>query len=116
MLYLASGVANCIVLFLALYNLVVLVGVMRADEDDGAVSGLAKGAWGIGCLSALFVPCAPFLSLVALVLSRLEIGRVYRDESSLASATPARMGSVNGGVAFLVWVLLTAGTVLSFVL
>lgn len=116
MLYLASGVANCIVLFLALYNLVVLVGVMRADDEGGNVSGMAKGAWGIGCLSALFIPCAPFLSLVAFVLSSVEIGRVYRDESSLASATPARMGRVNGGVAFLVWMLLTAGTALSFVL
>jgi hypothetical protein len=106
-LYLFSGVGQCVLLLLALYNLVAFINVMRS-EGEGA-SPVAKAAWGIGCLSALVYPCAPLLSLIAVVLSRIEIGRVYRDESPLGSATPARMGSVNGGIAFLAWVLLVLG-------
>lgn len=106
-MYLFSGVGQCVLFLLALYNLVALISVMRS-EGDGA-SGLAKGAWGMGCLAAIFYPCAPLLSLIAVVMSRVEIGRVYRDESPLASATPARMGSVNGGIAFLAWMLLILG-------
>ena len=116
-LSIAGGVGQCVIFFLALYNLVALIGVMRsADDEGGGASALSKGAWGIGCLAAVLFPCAPLFSLIAVVLSRVEIGRVYRDESTLASATPARMGSVNGGVAFLVWALVTAGTILNFVL
>lgn len=114
-LYLFAGVGNCVLFLLAIYNLVALIGVMRADTEQGA-SGLAKGAWGMGCLSALIYPCAPLFSLVAVVMSRIEIGRVYRDESPLASATPARMGSVNAGVAFLAWLLLILGLTINLVL
>lgn len=115
-MYLGMGVGNCIIFLLALYNLVALIGVMRSSDEDGSASGLAKGAWGMGCLSAMFFPCAPLLSLLAVVMSRIEIGRVYRDESTLASATPARMGSVNGGIAFVVWALVMFTSILSFVL
>jgi hypothetical protein len=114
-LYLFGGVGNCVVMLLALYNVIALVGVMRSD-DEGASSGLAKGAWGMGCLSVVFFPCAPILSIVAMILSRLEIGRVYRDESPLASATPARMGSVNGGVALLVFALWSVGVLATVLL
>lgn len=114
-LYLFAGVGNCVILMLALYNLVALIGVMRSGDEVGA-SGLAKGAWGIGCLSAVIFPCAPLLSLIAIVLSRVEIGRVYRDESPLSSATPARMGSVNGGIALLVWFLVVVGALINFLL
>lgn len=114
-LYLFSGVGNCVLLLLGLYNLVALVGVMRAENDEAA-SGLAKGAWGVGCLAAVFYPCAPLFSLIAVVMSRIEIGRVYREESTLASATPARMGSVNAGVSFIAWLLLALGVVVNIVL
>lgn len=112
-LSLFGGVGNCIILLLALYNLIALIGVMRS-KDEGGASAIAKGAWGVGCLSAVIFPCAPLLSLVAIIMSRIEIGRVYRDESPLASATPARMGSVNGGVALLVWFLTLLGVLVSF--
>lgn len=112
-LYLFAGVGNCVILLLSLYNLVALIGVMRSEDEVGA-SGLAKGAWGMGCLAAILIPCSPLISLIAVVMSRIEISRVYRDESPLASATPARMGSVNAGVAFLVWLLLTLGAVINF--
>jgi hypothetical protein len=111
-LYLFSGVGNCVIFLLGLYNLIALIGVMRSEDEVGA-SGLAKGAWGVGCLAAVLFPCAPLLSLIAIVLSRVEISRVYRDESPLASATPARMGSVNGGVALVVWLLVTVGAILN---
>lgn len=114
-LYLFSGVGQCVLFLLALYNLFALIGVMRAETEEGA-SGLAKGAWGMGCLSAILYPCAPLFSLIAVIMSRIEIGRVYRDESPLASATPARMGSVNAGVAFLAWLLLALGLVINLVL
>ncbi len=107
-LSLFGGVGSCVVMLLAVYNIIALVGVMRSD-DEGAASAMAKGAWGVGCLSVILFPCAPLLSIVAMIVSRLEIGRVYRDESPLASATPARMGSVNGGVALLVFVLWSIG-------
>ncbi|MCB9676642.1 MAG: hypothetical protein H6737_16110 [Alphaproteobacteria bacterium] len=114
-LYLFVGVGQCITVLLGLYNLVAIVGVMRS-EDEGSASGMAKGAWATGCLSAVLIPCAPLLSLVAIILSRIEIGRVYRDESPLASATPARMGSVNGGVALLVFFLVLTGAIVNLFL
>ncbi|MEZ4316639.1 MAG: hypothetical protein R3F61_04025 [Myxococcota bacterium] len=114
-LYLFVGVGQCITLLLALYNLVAIVGVMRSD-DDGSASALSKGAWGLGCLAAILTPCAPVLSLIAIIMSRIEIGRVYRDESPLASATPARMGSVNGGVALLVFMLVFLGAIVNLFL
>ncbi len=110
-----AGIGNCILLLLALYNLVAFIGVMRAETEESA-SGLAKGAWGMGCLAAMFYPCAPLFSLVAFIMSRIEIGRVYRDESPLASATPARMGSINAGLAFIVWLLMMFGMVINFAL
>lgn len=111
---LSASVGSCIFLLLVLYNLVALIGVMRSDDEVGA-SGLAKAAWGVGFLSVIFITCSPLLSLIAVVLSRVEIGRVYRDESPLASATPARMGSVNAGVAFVIWLILAMGAVLNLV-
>ncbi len=112
LLYLAGGVGSCLGMLLLLYNLVAAVLFLR-EETEGSSSGLAKAAWALG-LVALFLWWAPCLgsmvALVAMVVARIERGRIYRDESSLAGATPVRMGNVNGGVALLLqlFVLLSA--------
>lgn len=104
-LYLAGGLGSCLLSVLLVYNLVAVVFFMR-ERTEGSASGLSKAAWAIGVLAVVFLPCAWFLGLVALVLGRVERGRIYRDQSSLASATPARMAGINGGMAFVVWLLI----------
>lgn len=114
-LYVSSGIGSCMGLILLLYNVVVALLFMR-EETEGSSSGLAKASWALGLL-ALFLwwlPClGSVVALVAIAVSRVERGRIYRDESSLAGATPVRMGSVNGSVALLLQVLLFIGILAS---
>jgi len=113
---LAAGLGSCIGMLLLAYNVIAIVMFMR-EESDEASSGMAKAAWAVGVASLFFsmTPCfGIFLPLVAIILARVERGRIYRDESPLAGATPVRMGSVNGGVAMLIWVLTSAGLMTSF--
>jgi len=108
---LAASIGSCIAMLLLGYNLIAAVMFMR-EESEGTSSGLAKAAWAVGLIALFFsmTPClGGLLPLVAIILARVERGRIYRDESPLAGATPVRMGSVNGGVAMLLWLLGTAG-------
>jgi hypothetical protein len=69
---------------------------------------------GLVALLLAGVPCLNLiLPIVAIIMARVERGRIYRDESSLAGATPVRMGSVNGGCAFLLAMLLYLGAIAS---
>jgi hypothetical protein len=114
----AAGLGSCIGMLLLAYNVIAVAMFMREDTD-GASSGMAKAAWGVGVLSLFFsmTPCfGVLLPLVAIILSRVERGRIYRDESPLAGATPVRMGSVNGGVALLIWLITTAGMMASMLI
>lgn len=110
------GISSCVGMILLAYNLIALVMFMR-EETEGSASGMAKAAWGLGILSLFFsaAPClGVFLPLVAIIVSRVERGRIYRDESPLAGATPVRMGSVNGSCAMLIWLITSVGLVGSF--
>jgi len=117
-LYVAAGLGSCVGLVLLMYNVVAAVLFMR-EEGDGVSSGLAKAAWATGVF-ALFtwaVPCVGLLvALTAVVLGRVERGRIYRDESSLAGATPVRMASVNGGVALAMQVFAFLGAAVDIVM
>lgn len=115
MLYAMSGVGSCIGILIALYNLIMVIGFMR-EQTDGAASAMSKASWGVGCLALLFMPCGWFFGLVAIILSRVETGRIYRDESPLASATPTRMGSLNGAMAIVIFMLYFVGAIASFAL
>jgi len=115
---LTASISSCIGMLLVGYNLIALIMFMR-EESEGTSSGLAKAAWGVGLMAVFFsmTPClGVFLPLVAIILARVERGRIYRDESPLAGATPVRMGSVNGGVAMLMWVLGSAGLLMTLLM
>ncbi|HHO50982.1 MAG TPA: hypothetical protein ENK18_08955 [Deltaproteobacteria bacterium] len=110
-LWVSAGLGSCLGLILLLYNIVAAVLFMR-EETEGTSSGLAKAAWALGIVALLTwpAPCVgSLIAIAAMMLSRVERGRIYRDESSLAGATPVRMGSVNGGMALLLQVLVFAG-------
>lgn len=111
LMYVSGGMGSCVGLVVLLYNLVTAVLFLR-EETEGTSSGLAKASWALG-LAALFtwfLPCVGgLLAIAAIVVARVERGRIYRDESSLAGATPVRMGSVDGGVALLLQLLMFVG-------
>ncbi len=115
-IYVASGIGSCLGLILLLYNVVAAILFMR-EQTDGTSSGLAKATWALGLLALLFAgaPCLNMLlPIAAIVLARIERGRIYRDESSLAGATPVRMGNVNGWCAFFLGLLLYMGLIGAF--
>jgi len=115
---LSASIGSCIGMLLLAYNVIALIMFMREDSE-GSSSGLAKAAWGVGLMAVFFAltPCfGLFLPLIAIILARVERGRIYRDESPLAGATPVRMGSVNGGVALLISVVGLAGTMMTLLI
>jgi len=113
LVYVTGGIGSCVGMLVLVYNLVAAILFLR-EETDGRSSGLAKAAWALG-LFALFLwwmPClGAMVAMLAIVVARVERGRIYRDESSLAGATPVRMGSVDGGVALLLQLLSFLGIV-----
>ncbi len=109
--YVSLFMGSCMWFILVFYNLAGLFSYSREDTDGESASAMAKMAWAIGFLSFLLGPCAFLGALLAIVLSRVETGRMYSEKSSLAGATPCRMASVNGGVNLLMWVIFTAGIV-----
>ena len=115
LLYLAGGVGSCLGMLLLLYNLVAAVLFLREDTEESS-SGLAKAAWGLGLLAVFlwWTPCfGSLLAIVAMILARVERGRIFRDEAPLAGATPVRMGNVDGGITLLLQFLLFVGIVAS---
>ena len=117
-LYLTGGIGSCVGIVVILYNLIAAALYLR-EETEGRSSGLAITSWAIGMLAMLvwWLPCVGGLAgLLAVLVSRYERGRIYRDESSLACATPVRMGYVNGGMAVILHVLMFAGVLGSWLL
>src|SRR5687767_4152456 len=89
-LYFTGGIGSCVGFLVVLYNLMAIVLYQREDTE-GRSSALALTAWGIGMLSVLlwWMPCVGGLAaLLAMTISRIERGRIYRDEAPLAGATP----------------------------
>ncbi len=114
LLWAAVGIDCCGLSAILLFNIYSLVSFMREDREEGA-SSLSLAAWAIGFISPLLGPCAIFPALLAMVLAGFERKRIYQEKSPLASSTPARMGSINGNVALLLWlVLVAAGIFQSF--
>lgn len=113
-IYVAGTLGSCIGILLFLYNVVGVVSFLREDTGGESASMLSKGAWAIGFLSLLLGPCAWFGALLALILARVERGRIYAEKSPLAGATPCRMASVNGGLVLVIWAIFTAGILASW--
>ncbi len=92
-----GSLGSCFGLLVFLYNVLSFALFLR-EATEGTSSGLARAAWGFGLL-ALFLwwlPCGgAVLALVAIVASRIERGRIFRDESALAGVTPIRLGNFN---------------------
>jgi len=113
-LYGSAFLGSCLFGVLVLYNIVGAIGFMREDTGGESSSALAKAAWLVGLASFLLGPCAWMGAVLAIVLARVERGRIYEEKASLAGATPCRMASVNGGVTLLLWAMLTAGMVATY--
>ena len=99
--YISLFLGSCVGFILLLNNLAGLFSYSREDTDGESASAMAIAA-------------SIFASLLAIVLSRVETGRMYAEESSLAGATPCRMATVNGVANILIWVLLTGGLIAAF--
>lgn len=110
-LYATAGLSSCMWMVLFLYNLVGVISFMREDTGGESASMLSKAAWALGFFSIFVFPCAWFFALVAIGLARFERGRIYKEQSPLAGATPCRMASVNAGITLVLWALVTAGAV-----
>jgi len=107
------GFNLCVLSVLVLYNIVALIGFMREKTDESA-SGLAKGAWVVGLLSLFMGPCGWFFGLLAMILANVERRRMYQEKSPLASATPVRMGSVNGSATLFLTIIALIGGLASY--
>ena len=110
-----GAIGSCFVAILLLYNLVTAILYLREDTD-GVASGLAKAAWATGVLAVLgwWFPCVgTLIAIGAIVLGRMERGRIYRDEASLAGSTPIRMAQIDGWVVLVVQLLAMVGMVVS---
>lgn len=109
--YLLLGIFACLSSMLVLYNLVMVASHLRSEYDEKS-SPIALVAW-FGSLSGLmFGPCGMFTSLVFLLLARVETGKIYRGDSTAASALPAAMASLNSVVVILLDLVLTVALVL----
>ena len=112
-LVVSACIGVVITLVLLLYNVVALVLFLR-ETSDGDSSTLAKFAWatGLASLTMWCVPClGTVLGIVSVVVSQIERVRIFRDQSSLAGATPARLGSVNGWASLIIQFLLLVSLV-----
>lgn len=110
LVYLTGSLGSCFAVVALLYNLV--AGVLYArEETEGRSSSIAITSWAFGILAMLlfWLPCVGGVAaMVAIAVGYLERGRIYRDQSSLASATPVRMGISNG-----FWALVLHGVLLA---
>ena len=104
----ASSTTCCVFSVMFVYNLYGGAQFRREEHDEKA-SSLSMAAWGIGLLAYLPLCCPGLLAVVAIVMSWVERQRIYSDRSTLASSTPARMGTINGVMALLGYVLIMAG-------
>lgn len=109
--YLLVGIFACLGSMLVLYNLMMVISHLRSEYDEKS-SPLALFAW-FGSLCGLMLgPCGLFTSLVCLIIARVETGKIYRGDSTPASALPAAMASLNSVVVVLLELVLTVAMVL----
>lgn len=95
-----GGLGSCFGLLLLLYNLLSFALFLR-ETTEGSSSGLARASWGLGLLAVFlwWMPCVgAVFAVLAIVTSRIERNRIFRDESPLAGVTPIRLGSFDGVV------------------
>jgi hypothetical protein len=116
LLWLTGGLGSCLGVVALLYNLVAAVLYSR-EETEGRSSGISITSWAIGLLAMLlwWLPCVGgAAALFALAVGYYERSRIYRDQASLASATPVRMGISNGSLALLLQAVLWVALLVSW--
>ena len=106
--YVGSALCSCMFMGLVLYNLYGLFSYSREDTGDERASGFAKAAWALSFFAFLLGPCSWVGALTALIIARVERGRMYAEKSPLAGATLLRIAGVNAGVTILQWLVITA--------
>jgi hypothetical protein len=111
--FLGLGLGACFGVALVLYNLIVLISVLReaSDEKPSAVSLIA---WALGFVAVFLGPCGLLLAVIAIGLSRFEQGRIFSDQSTMRSTRPCEMATINGLLAIVSTVLFTLVTIASF--
>jgi hypothetical protein len=117
-LYLTGSMGSCVGVLVLLYNLISVVLYLR-EETEGRSSGVAIAAWAIGVLATLiwWLPCVGGLAaLLAVLVARMERGRIYRDQAPLAGATPVRMAHGNGNIALVLHSILMFSLLASWLL
>lgn len=112
--FLGLGLGSCFGVALVLYNLIVLISVLREGGDERP-SGLSMVAWGLGFVAVFLGPCGLFLALVAIGISRFEQGRIFNEQSPMRSTRPCEMATINGLLAIVSTVLFTLVTVVAFI-
>ncbi len=112
--FLGLGLGSCFGVALVLYNLVVLISVLREGGDERP-SALSMVAWGLGFVAVFLGPCGLFLALVAIGLSRFEQGRIFSELAPMRSTRPCEMATINGLLAIVSTVLFTLVTVAAFI-
>lgn len=111
--FLGLGLGSCFGVALVLYNLLVLISVLREGGDERP-SALSMVAWGLGFVAVFLGPCGLFLALVAIGISRFEQGRIFTEQSAMRSTRPCEMATINGLLAIVSTVLFTLVTVAAF--
>ena len=103
-----GSAACCLFSVMFVYNL--YAGAQfRREEHDEKPSRLSMAAWGLGLLAYVPFCCPGILALVALGLGVVERRRIYRDRSTLASSTPARLATINGVMALVGYGMVIGG-------
>ena len=112
--FLGLGLGSCFGVALVLYNLIVLISVLREGGDERP-SALSLVAWGLGFVAVFLGPCGLFLAMVAIGISRYEQGRIFTEQSSMRSTRPCEMATINGLLAIVSTVLFTLVTIAAFI-
>ena len=114
MIWLTIGATSCFGLLLLVYNVFGVVSLIRDKRDERPASPMSLAAWGVSLASLFLGPCALIPALLALVLARVESGRIFAEQSSMRSTGPVHMANVNAAIAIVLAVVYSLMVLFSF--
>lgn len=114
MLWLSIGATSCFAILLLGYNLSGVVSLVRDKRDERPASPMSLVAWGLSIASLFLGPCGFLTALIALLLARIESGRIFAEQSSMRSTGPVHMANVNAAMAIVLLVVAMMAFVFSY--
>jgi hypothetical protein len=93
--WLGAGLGACVLVVMAIINGMGVVRYLRRTGDDAATA-LSLGGWVMSVVGLFLGPCALLTAVAALIIARLETGRVQREEASAWTLIPCQMMRING--------------------